>query len=119
MLMSLSAMHGHCYIHVTSKSLSMKKSCICVSIMYTLYIQVYPIHGGYPNNQLLNCLASLVTHLVIPILMVSNLQTDNIALKSKNVFGCYYLWHLTMFTHEQQCWLENKCTRGITVIRYT
>ena len=37
-------------------------------------------------NKLLNRLAPLVTHLVITILMVSDLQTDNVALKSKNVW---------------------------------
>ena len=84
MLMS-SAVHGHCYVHLTSKSLSMKKSCICMSIMYTLYIQVYSIRGGYPNK-LLNRLVSLVIHLVILILMVSGLQTDNVALQSKNAW---------------------------------
>ena len=83
MLMSLSAMHGRYYILVTSKSLSMKKSCICMSIMYTLYIQVYSIRGDFPNK-LLNCLVPLVTHLVIPILMVSDLQTNDVTLRSKN-----------------------------------
>ena len=78
-VISLSAVHGHCYIHVTSKSLSMEKSCVCISIMYTLYTLVYSIHGGYPNK-LLNRLVPLVTHLVIPILMVFDLQIDNIAL---------------------------------------
>ena len=75
-----------CYIHVTSKSLSMKKSCICMSIsMYTLYIQVYSIHGGYPKK-LLNCLVLLVTHLVILMVMVSDLQTNDVSLKSKNTW---------------------------------
>ena len=85
MLMSLSAVHGHCYIHVTSKSLSMKKSYICMSIMYTLYIQVYSIRGGY-LNMLLNRLVPLVSHLLIPILMISSLQTNNVALQSKNAW---------------------------------
>ena len=80
MLMSLSAAHYHCYIYVTSKSPSMKKSSICTSIIYIL---AYSIHGGYPNK-LLNHLTPLVTHLLILILMVSYLHTDDIALKSKN-----------------------------------
>ena len=84
MQMSLSAVHGRYYILVTSKSLSMKKSCICMSIMYTLYIQVYSIRD-FPNK-LLNCLVPLVTHLVIPMLMVSDLQTDDVALKSNNAW---------------------------------
>ena len=81
MLMSLSAVHAHCYILVTSKSLSMKKSCICMSIMY----RCISIRGGY-LNKVLNRLVPLVTHLLIPILMVSDLQTDDVALKSKNAW---------------------------------
>ena len=83
-------MHGY-YVHTiytgifTSKSLSMKKSCICMSIMYILYIQVYSIHGSYPNK-LLNRLVPLVTHLLILMLMVSDLQTNDVALKSKNTW---------------------------------
>ena len=56
-----------------------------MSIMYTLYIQVYSIRGGYPNK-LLNRLLLLVAHLLIPILMVSGLQTDSVALKSKKTW---------------------------------
>ena len=85
LLMSLSAVYGHCYILVTSKSLGMEKSCICMSIIYTLQTQVYSIHGGYPKK-LLNRLVPFVTHLVIPMVMVSDLQTDEVALKSKNVW---------------------------------
>ena len=83
--MSLAAVHGHYYILVNSKSLSMMKSCICMSIMYTLYIQVYSICGDFPNN-ILNCLVPLVTYFVIPLLMASDLQTDDVALKSKNAW---------------------------------
>ena len=72
-------------ILVTSKSLSMKKSCICMIIMYTLYIQIYSIHGGYPKK-LLNRLVPLVTHLVIPMVMVSDLQNNDVALKLKNAW---------------------------------
>ena len=87
MLMSLSAVHAHCYILVTSKSLSMKKSCICMSISY-VHIIMYryvSIRGGY-LNKVLNRVVPLVTHLLIPILMVSDLQTDDVALKSKNAW---------------------------------
>ena len=35
-------------------------------------------------NKLLYCLGPLVTYLQIPILMASDVQTHNIALKSKN-----------------------------------
>ena len=41
--------------------------------------------GGYPNR-LLNRLVPLVPHLLIPILMVSDLQTNDVALKSKNAW---------------------------------
>ena len=99
--MSLSPVYGHmhCYIHVTSKSQSMK-SCICTSIMCTLCIQVYSIHGGYPNK-LLNCLVPLVTHLVILIVMVSDLQTDDVALKSKNAWLVLFVapHHVYLRTH--------------------
>ena len=54
-------------------------------VTYTLYIQVYSIRGNFPNK-LSNRLVPLVTHLVIPILMVSDLQTDDVALKSKNAW---------------------------------
>ena len=73
MLMSLSV-HGHCYILVTSKS------------------QEYSIRGDYPKplivcpNKLLNRLVTLVTHLVMPILIISDLQTNSVAPKSKNAW---------------------------------
>ena len=71
-----------------------------MSIMYTPYsMQVYSIRGGYPN-QLLNRLAPLVPHLVTPILMVFDLQTNSVALNQR-MLGWYYLWHLTTFTHER------------------
>ena len=43
------------------------------------------IRGGY-SNKLLKRLVPLVTHLLIPILMVSDLQTNNVALKLKNAW---------------------------------
>ena len=53
--------------------------------VHTIYIQVYSIRGGYPKK-LLNRLILLVTHLVILMVMVSNLQTDDVALKPKNAW---------------------------------
>ena len=53
--------------------------------MNTLCIQVYSICGSYPIK-LLSHLVPLVTHLLILMLMVSDLQTDNIALKLKNAW---------------------------------
>ena len=57
--------------------------------MYEYYvhteIQVYLIHGDYPKK-LLNRLVPLVTHLVILMVMVSDLQTNDVALKSKNAW---------------------------------
>ena len=48
-----------------------------IIIMYR-YIS---IRGGY-HNKLLNHLVPLVTHLLLPILMVSDLQIDDVVLKS-------------------------------------
>ena len=62
-----------------------------MSILCTHYLCIYryiSIRGGY-HNKLLNHLIPLVTHLLLPILMVSDLQTDDVVLKSKN----------TTFTH--------------------
>ena len=54
----------------------------------------YYVHTRYTGmfqfvvvtHKLLNRLVTLVTHLLIPILMVSDLQTDTAALKSKNAW---------------------------------
>ena len=53
--------------------------------MYTLYIQVYSIRGGY-SNKLLSHLVPLVMHLVIPILLEFDLQTNHVALKLNNAW---------------------------------
>ena len=68
---------------------------------------VHTIYTGIFNSwllpeQLLNRLVPLVTHLLIPILMVSDLQTNTAALKSKNAWLVLFVApSVTMFTHER------------------
>ena len=76
------------YIHVTFKVVSIKKSCICMSIIYTqyLYRQYSCIHFMVVTNKLSYNPVPLVTHLLIPILMVLDVQTNNFASNQKSAW---------------------------------
>ena len=90
---ALSAMHGHYYIHVISKSLSMKKSCIAMREHYaTTNTDINGFRSPDQRHcpQIEECLVGIICGALPCLPMNGNVG-----------------------------YIENKCTRGITVIRYT
>ena len=76
----MSILHKELYIHLLLHEEELHTHEYYVHTISIQAVFLYSIHGGYSNKRLV----SLVTHLLIPILMVSDVQTHNVALKLKN-----------------------------------